>query len=533
MAHLFRRIWGISLLVLVFTAYVQNVFFGESKIEKTEIASSVGPEFETSESCGMERNYLEKDLQLIDPSLRETRPEMGSGVPPRKCVTHIMKNFAPLTKPLSFRAQCRDEKGMALSSPVRVFGDKSFQSPCITSDYVNAVYNSLIDVADCFNIPAKELLPKLFNESGLHINSLGAGFDAGIGQLTSGALKEDVFERFNGDSKNPSGFEWYVAEMKKSSKQSCQRIVHLENLWGFEIPQGMKLCSKEEADSNPACFKVWESANRCQFISAPANPLRNVLVMAMLYRNNLKNATGVQYLAGEDYLDGRIMQVGDSYSGYFKKMQFVERFQKLGAVRANQETIKQIIMGLGFNAGLLAPRDMLNTYLTQREKSKLRLKDSDVDFVGTDISKWSAVSNPITFWKAIIADADADFDKAMQFMSALSSLGLQSKDIQGSLKALRIDTRKKFKKFEKDDAKVKVLQESVEKSRMALLKKISSKAYLLTLPEYLRIQHAFLIVDSKKVGGAPGYLSFLAKKYKDLESAMGSGVCTPENYLKF
>ena len=38
---------------------------------------------------------------------------------------------------------------------------------CITPEYVQSVYNSYVDVLDCLDIPQKDLLPKLFNESGM------------------------------------------------------------------------------------------------------------------------------------------------------------------------------------------------------------------------------------------------------------------------------------------------------------------------------------------------------------------------------
>ncbi len=500
----------------------------------SELASTV--EFETAASCGSDRTYLEKDLQQLAPDFKNSRRDV-SGQPPRQCVTYIMKNFAPLTTPMSFRAQCRDEKGFNISSPVRKYGDKGFQSPCVTETYVNSVYNSMVDVAECFNIPMKELLPKLFNESGLHINSLGGGFDAGVGQLTSGALKQDVFERYNGQDNNPSGFKWYVNEMKKSDKPSCKRITAVTKAYTFNIPKGMKLCASEDTD--PTCFKVWDSANRCQFMSVPENPLRNILTMAMLYRNNLKNVTGVTYSAGEDVLQGQPYTSGVAYQGYIGRGDFVERFRRLGAGRVDQEVLKQVLMGLGFNAGISAPRDFVAEYLNQRESSGRKLSDNDVNFQDTDTGKWAIVTNAPTFWRGLGSTPD-EYQKALKSLEVLGELKLDVKSAVNTYKALRVEAQKSLTDIEKkklpkeqEDALTLTLKTKMDLQRQKLLSSVFPKAGTLTLPEFMRIMHAYRIATDKRTGGAPGYLSFLATKYKDLEKAMGEGVCTPGKYLKF
>lgn len=504
---------------------------------KSDLAST-STDFETPESCGPERNYLQKDLAQISDAFRTTRKEIPAGQAPRQCVTYIMKNFMPLTTPMSFRSQCRDEKGNALSSPIRKFGDKGFESPCVTETYVNSVYNAMIDVADCFNVPMKELLPKLFNESGLHINSLGGGFDAGVGQLTSGALKQDVFERFNGEEKNPSGFEWYVNEMKKSDKASCKRIVAVPVAYTFNIPKGQKLCSTEAAATDPTCYKVWDSSNRCEFIAPPANPLRNVLTMAMLYRNNLRNVTGVNFSAGQDVMNGEPFTAGMKFGGYFSKGDYVERFRRLGATHADQEVIKQMFMGLGFNAGISAPREFLNDYLKQREDSGIKLSDSDVNFQDTDTGKWAVITNAPTFWKGL-ANAD-EYDSASKSLDVLGELKLDAKSAQNTYRNLRSEVKSALANLEKqklphaqEDAAVLALKTKYDQYRQKMLASVYPKAGRLTLPEFMRIAHAYKISTDRRVGGAPGYLSFLATKYKTLEKDMGSGVCSPEKYLKF
>lgn len=534
-----RTFYAYTFCVVAFAAFgfYEMKFETHKNEQKTELAS-LSLDFETPEECGRERNYLQTDIDKISPLLLRTRSEVSSSQPPRQCVTYIMKNFAPLATPLSFRSQCRDEAGNPLSSPVRKYGETGFQSPCVTEPYVNSVYNSMIDVADCFNIPMKELLPKLYNESGLHINTLGAGFDAGIGQLTSGALKQDVFEQYNGEDRYPSSFEWYVTEMKKSDKPSCKRISSITIAYTFNIPKGQHLCSSEQAVNDPTCFKVWEFANRCQFMSAPENPLRNVLTMAMLYRNNLRAVTGVSYSAGQDVLSGgRNFSEGMPYEGYIGRGDFVERFRRLGARNADQEVLKQIIMGLGFNAGISAPRDFIQEYLQQRENSGRKLTDEDINFQDTDTGKWAIVTNAPTYWRGL-GTTPEEQQKALKSLEVLGELGLDVKKAQSDYKVFSVEVQKALvelssKNQVEADAALLALKTKYDLQRQKLLQSVFPKAGVLTLPEFIRIMHSYKIATDKKTGGAPGYLSFLAGRFKVLEKDMGVGVCTPEKYLKF
>lgn len=125
---------------------------------------------------------------------------------------------------------------------------------CVTRDYVNVVYNSLLDVADCMNVPAKFIIPKLANESGLHINAFGLVNDGGIGEFTD--------RLYVMSSKTMI----YISGIKNSKKESCQRL--------SSIP-GAVISSKLEIKTS--------DNQRCHSIAGPTNPIRSLIYYAIFY----------------------------------------------------------------------------------------------------------------------------------------------------------------------------------------------------------------------------------------------------------
>lgn len=496
---------------------------------------------ETPEQCGAERNYLLKDLKNLSPVYANTRSQnsIGKDNPPKECVSFIMQNFIPLNAKSIAMSQCRDEKGSLLLSPTKGSDGAGFQPPCATASYVNSVYNSLVDVGDCLNIPVKELLPKLYNESGLHVNTLGGGFDAGVGQLTVSALRE-VFMRYDGETNNPSALDWYVKEMAKSKKDSCKRILAEKNAYTIAVPQGRKFCFYGEA-SDTDCYTPWSSANRCLVMTVPSNPLRNVLFTGVFYRSLLRNATGVGYSAGNDTLGGRLYREGDDYSGYIGAGDFVERLRKLGATHASGMVIKQMLVSLGFNAGIRSGKILLENYIKQREAKQKYLKDQDVDFQNTTTGKWAIITNLPTYWRGLGSEDVAEFDKAMKSLEVLRELDLDSNKAQNTYRELRPQVQKEVKAINDSNSlsavekqkKIDELKVKYDKYRHPLLKAVFAKSDELSLPEYMRIAHAYSIITDPAAGGAPGYLSFIAGKHKQLEKEMGAKLCTADKYLQF
>lgn len=523
--------WVYTFCLLSFVAFGWNGLKQVSPVAGASDFASKGT-FESSQQCGPERNYLAKDIARVSPVYTATRPsaQLGANTPPKECVSFIMQNFLPLNSATDKMAQC----GKVNGKPIPVI-TKGFNPPCVTEPYVNSVYNALVDVGDCLNIPVKELLPKLYNESGLHVNTLGGGLDAGVGQLTVSALKA-VFMRYDGRSGHPSTLDWFIREIRKSEKSSCKRIIAEESAYLLEIPEGKRLCIVNEASADD-CYTPWSSDNRCVVMTVPENPLRNVLLTGIFYRTMLKYTTGLGYGAGRDILNTRYYKEGEPLNGYIGKYKYVERLRALGATKANESVVRQIIVSLGFNAGIDSGKIFLDNYLKQREAKKLYLKNEDLDFQNISTGKWAIVTNLPTFWRGL-EENEAAFDKAMTSLEVLRDLGLDAVAAQKTYKALRPFVQKELAAIntlpeDQRTSKKNALKLKYDKYRHPLLQAVFSKSDSLTLPEFMRIAHAHSIVTVPGAGGAPGYLSFVASMHTKLEKEMGARVCTADQYLQF
>ncbi|UOF01435.1 hypothetical protein [Bdellovibrio reynosensis] len=541
---LFRTsFWVYAFCFLSFSlwGYSQLQYSGNTS-GTTELASK--GTYESRQQCGPERLYLENDLAKISPVFLNTRRQLDANHPPQQCVSFIMQNLVPLSARSGLFSQCRDANGASIESPTKGADGGGYYPPCVTEPYVNSVYNALMDVGDCLNIPVKEFLPKLFNESGLHVNALGGGFDGGVGQLTKSAL-EAVYMHHDGEPENSSSLNWYINEISKSTKDSCKRIVAAKTSYEIEFPvdpntkQKKVFCfPREDAANN--CHKPWSAAHRCSVMAIPQNPLRNVLFTGVFYKSMLRSATGMGFSKGVDILSGKPFKVGDDYKGYIGDGKYVARFRTLGASRADNEVVRQIIVSLGFNGGIKSGKIFLDNYLKQREAKKIALKDSDIDFVNTDTGRWAIVTNMPTFWRGLGSPDPAALDNALNSLKAVGDLGVDYAKAQKHYKDLRPYVQRELKAIEamqisKADKDKKILEVKIkyDKHRHPLLAAVFAKADQLTLPEYMRIAHANMIVTVPGAGGAPGYLSFIAAKYAQLEKEMGKEVCTAEKYLQF
>ncbi|MNJ96654.1 hypothetical protein D3C87_143830 [compost metagenome] len=544
----FFKSQGFSYILVVaslttFAWWEMDAFHGPRQEGSLDLASKVS--FETAASCGPERTYLLPSLAKISPVYRLNRSRVPETHVAKECVSYIMQNFiSPRTKSSSF-AQCpRGNDG--LPGEPTIGEDRSGNYlPCVTQEYVNATYHALVDVSDCLNIEMGELLPKLYNESGLHMNTLGGGFDAGIGQLTVSALRE-VYMSYNGNNRNPSSLNWYLAEVAKSPKPSCQRIAADKSL-GIVPPKGKKLCKLNEAEADsklPAeeqtCYKPWARDVRCVVMEAPSSPLRNVFYTGVFYRAMLKSVTGLNYAAGEDTIDSRPYTGQQSFNGYLGINKFADRIRKLGATGVTETALKQMIISLGFNAGIGTGNVFLNNYLKQKEAKNVALKDADFDFQNTTTGKWAIVTNLPTFWRGLGSDDTADYEKALMALEVLKEVGLDADKAKAMYKTLREPAFKERKKIEdmkitqeEKDKRILQLKIKYDRYRHPLLAAVFAKSDQLSFPEFMRVAHADKIVNAPGTGGAPGYVSFIANKHKQLDSEMGAGVCTSEKYLQF
>tara|TARA_B110001454_G_scaffold171291_1_gene162000 strand:- start:28387 stop:29937 length:1551 start_codon:yes stop_codon:yes gene_type:complete len=317
-------------------------------------------ELEDANKCSKDRLYFQTSLKKIDPLFLKARTEKEDGQFPMACVGYIMRKFLDAsTRPSRFYSYCSRPVGQ----PVR-----PKKTHCVTEEYVTSVYNSYVDVLDCLDVPQRDLIPKLYNESGFHINTLGSGMDAGVGQLTGPAISS-VQQLAVFDGRNMTWLENFKEEVGKSSKPSCQRIAKIPGLF-----------SKISVDSS----------QRCGLIAAPENPLKNVLYMGIFYHYMLRSQTGARFYKGYTYLPkgdkGEELVAMDykskdvELSGYFAEYRVKSRIQALGIEKPNMQALRQMMITLGYNSGMGSAFIFLDRYLKAREQRKLKLQESDFDF---------------------------------------------------------------------------------------------------------------------------------------------------------
>ncbi len=317
-------------------------------------------EYETIDSCGNSRLYFLKGLQALPTLYTTERSSFAEAEFPSKCLLYIQKNFlfSP-AEPSSYFSYCASTTG----SPKR-----GVRTHCVLKEYTQTVYNSYVDVMDCLDIPQKDLIPKLFLESGFHVNTLGKGFDGGVGQLTDSALSA-IIEVKNFSSGPQKHFDYMLAQMRKSGKSSCQRLLSQKNIFG----------------------PVTASASqRCSIIGLPENPLKNIFYTGLFYQYMLRIQTGITYTAGYSLRsDGSRAfhdeRASEDFSGYFATYNIKSRFKRLG-LEPNMNSLRQMMITSGYNAGVQSAFLFLKNYLEARELHKLPLTAQDFDFQNQDMS---------------------------------------------------------------------------------------------------------------------------------------------------
>ncbi len=132
-------------------------------------------------------------------------------------------------------------------------------------------------------------------------------------------------------------------------------------------------------------------------MATPENPLRNILFTGIFYRAMLQNVTGISYSAGNDLVNGKPYHEGDYVGGYIGSGQFVDRLQKLGATQANINSLKQIMVSFGFNAGIKSSKILLDNYIKQKEAKSQSVTDQDFNFPQINTGQWAIVTNLVTY----------------------------------------------------------------------------------------------------------------------------------------
>ena len=325
--------------------------------------------YEDEKTCGADRNYLSKLFKGMPDWMKEVRSPFPEAQVGRECVALVMRTF--LSSGQKFKSPYFARCKSSTAAPVR-----GVKIPCVTEDYVNTIYNALVDVSDCLNIPQADLVVKLSNESGLHINTFGSQGDAGIGQLTGDAIGA-VLEPYWKEGGNITVRDYYVQQMSNSSKESCKRIV-----------------------SSPMITAKVSLAvgNRCSLMSPPENPYRNLLYTGLFYRTLLHHIAGVRYQNGNDIVQTTegMMQMPEDKDfkpgGLLEKFDIRKNLIALGIKSPDMRAVERAVTMLGYNAGPAKAAEYFSVYLKKRLQAKKWLAPTDVDFLSTDFMKnWEKV----------------------------------------------------------------------------------------------------------------------------------------------
>ena len=169
-------------------------------------------------------------------------------------------------------------------------------------------------VSDCFAQPYQKLFVKFYSESGLQTNIIGSRKDAGLGQLTSIAIK-DV-------QKNANKIWAFISE---SQRPSCKTL------------------TKKIYDTKPENFFRFNIDQRCHVVSGETGILRNVVFAYALH-----------------HLNEAYVRKGFADFGIGKKL------IEAGLANPPIEKLIKIIVLLGYNSGAYTAAKDVSSFLDSR-----------------------------------------------------------------------------------------------------------------------------------------------------------------------
>ncbi|GIL16971.1 MAG: hypothetical protein BroJett040_07220 [Oligoflexia bacterium] len=284
--------------------------------------------FDEPESCSSDRQYFSNGFEQIPLLFNKERASSDAEFP-RICVTYIMKSFLNGSEksPMEAFSLCPNPAGRPVAGA---------KKHCVSERYVNVVYNAFADVASCMRFPQKDYLPKLLNESGMHMNAWGEHGDTGISQLT-GAVLSDANEDFSREKKM----------IMNSDNPACQRLKGIFS----------KL--------NPVPNKGKE--NRCLLMTPPENPFLSLFYMGIKHK--------------KDHV---------SLERMLKSRKILELFARAGlsAEQIDMDRYYKIMGTLAYNAGATAASDMMVQYLKEKISHNKKVTLEDFDF-GQDMKAFN------------------------------------------------------------------------------------------------------------------------------------------------
>ncbi|MES3039413.1 MAG: hypothetical protein V4736_16005 [Bdellovibrionota bacterium] len=296
--------------------------------------------FEDAATCSAGRLLIEPTLTKVPDTFRLPRTEEATL--PKQCVNYILREGG-----FTF-AKCETR-----SSQPTYYGMGTDFKACVTPDYFHTVYNTYTDIMDCLDLDPKLLLPKLYIESGLHINSFNRfGFDSGIGQLTTPAIADVLAD----------GFDIRTKRVIDSPKESCKRVAAIPGIFNV-VPA--------------------DKAHRCEFIDAGINPARNILFTGFYVQVLRKR---VKY--------------------HMKQSEIQAKLNEAGITNATEDHLASIMAILGYNVGPSTAVSYLEAYLDSRI-AKIKSAQAGV-VLDTDFDANLNLDEDMLIFKDVSSHANAD-----------------------------------------------------------------------------------------------------------------------------
>ncbi len=331
--------------------------FSYSEVSADDLAYLT--DYEDLKSCTEPRKYLEKALQSPKISEWTSERKIESASLPRSCIAFALNSFPEVTTKnsaltakangsLAF-ATCTKPNGAPL---MRGKSRIKNPTPCISSKFVNVTYNAYVDVMECLRLDPKELLPKIYNESGFYMNALGGAMDGGIGQLTGSAIQQV-------NSIYPKYIEQMIQAGVNNPDGACARVV-----------KNKLLIAPVKADTGSRCSLMWPIEN----------PLRNLVYSAILTRYNTRYVSGLNYVAGEEMLDENgemILAKGTADEELYGKMKehgIRKKLLQLGMKNVNLHQFTSMIVLAGYNSGIGTAMNAFVKYLDLRLDANRSMK---------------------------------------------------------------------------------------------------------------------------------------------------------------
>lgn len=280
----------------------------------------VKTELEELDSCDADRKYLEKPLNQV-PYLYRAERTKNENEFPAECLISIMRQFKPeAEKHLSNEfLVCNLEDGLKKSHGYK---------PCVSANYVQAIYNYFGDLTDCSGASQRDLIPFIGMSSGFHLNYVDGQEYFGLGQLS-----EKEINILN------ENFDELKEQIQSSNRSSCRRL-----------SPDISLMNKINIEGR------W----RCEVTTAPRSPLTSLFYFILKYKKT-------------DEFVRNLLQ--DQNGLIIKKYNFF----KSNSQSLDQDQLRQLLIHLAYIVGPAQAQKVFEQYLQLQFEKKHLIQPKDFD----------------------------------------------------------------------------------------------------------------------------------------------------------